>query len=239
VKAVKLRGYYAILDVVDVTPNQAGGLGGRDRALDDQAFEQTVLRASRLLAAGPCMLQIRAKALRAADIATLARAVLPLARAAGVPLCVNDRLDVALAVSAEAVHLGQEDLPLTEARRVAGAATANLQNRTGQALLIGVSTHNPAQAQAAVAAGADYIAFGPVFATTTKARPDATVGIDWLRQIATTATVPVVAIGGIPIDRAAEIAATGAAAAALIAAIDQAANPVAAGQAVNAAFARR
>jgi thiamine-phosphate pyrophosphorylase len=229
---VTLSGYYAILDV-EAAPNRVGRPGGAGEALDERALERAVMRASRMLAAEPCMLQIRAKALRAADLATLARAVLPLARAAAVPLCVNDRLDVALAVGAEAVHLGQDDLPLAEARRVASAVPANGR------LLIGISTHNPEQARAAVAGGADYIAFGPVFVTTTKARPDPTVGIDWLRQIAATATVPVVAIGGIAVGRAVEIAATGAAAAALIAAIDRASDPVAAGQAVNAAFGKR
>ncbi len=82
-------------------------------------------------------------------------------RAAGVPFCVNDRLDVALAVGADVVHLGQDDLPLADARRIAAGR-----------LLIGFSTHNPAQAAAAVAGGADYIGFGPIFDTRSKLRPD-------------------------------------------------------------------
>src|SRR6185503_15385766 len=101
-------------------------------------------RATRLLAARPCMLQVRAKVASASALAALARVVLPLARAEGVPLCVNDRLDVALAVGADAVHLGQDDLPLADARRIAGGR-----------LLIGVSTHDAGQAARAEAGGAD------------------------------------------------------------------------------------
>jgi thiamine-phosphate pyrophosphorylase len=221
---MNLRGYYAILDVGPGPEDYPRGDGS---TRDDHGLSQSVLRATRLLQARPCMLQIRAKALPASDLAALARAVLPAAHVAGVPLCVNDRVDVALAVGAAAVHLGQDDLSLSDARRVAGTR-----------LLVGISTHNPEQARAAIAAGADYIGFGPVFATTTKERPDPTVGLEWLGRIAATATVPVVAIGGITLERAAAVAATGAAAAALIAAVARAPDPVAAGLAVNAAFGR-
>jgi len=209
---IALRGYYAILDVL---PAQA-----HDTA-------RAAARAARLLAGRPAMLQLRAKEAPAAALAALARAVLPLAQAAGVPLCVNDRLDVALAVGAQAVHLGQEDLPLDAARAVAAGR-----------LLIGISTHNPAQAAAAMAGGADYIGLGPIFPTTTKANPDPVVGLEILRQVASTAPIPVVAIGGLTIARAAEVAATGASAAALISAIEAAPDPEAAARAVNAAFAQ-
>jgi thiamine-phosphate pyrophosphorylase len=207
---IALRGYYAILDVL---PAQSHDV------------ERAAARAARLLAGGPTMLQVRAKGASAAALAALARAVLPLARATGVPLCVNDRLDVALAVGAPAVHLGQDDLPLGEARAVAAGR-----------LVIGISTHNPAQAAAAVAGGADYIGFGPIFATMTKANPDPVVGLEVLRQVAAAATIPVVAIGGITLARASAVAASGAAAAALISAVETAPDPEAAGRAVNAAF---
>ncbi|HEY8924850.1 MAG TPA: thiamine phosphate synthase, partial [Polyangia bacterium] len=101
--SLALRGYYAILDV---------------KADEVEDVARVTDRAERLLAATPCMLQLRAKGASARALAALARAIHPLATHAGVPLCVNDRLDVALAVGAEAVHLGQEDLPLGEARRV-------------------------------------------------------------------------------------------------------------------------
>jgi thiamine-phosphate pyrophosphorylase len=176
------------------------------------------------------MLQVRAKTWGPSALAVLARAVHPLARTAGVPLCINDRLDVALAVGAEAVHLGQDDLPLAEARALAGTR-----------LVVGVSTHDPTQAAAAISGGADYIGFGPVFATGTKSNPDPVVGVAGLRVVASAAAVgprriPVVAIGGITLETAAAVAAAGASAAAVIGAIDSAADPAAAGHAVNAAF---
>jgi thiamine-phosphate pyrophosphorylase len=217
---MKLRGYYAILDV----PRD----GGRGH---EHVLAQAVQRAARLLAARPCMLQIRAKGMRAGDLAFLARQVLLAARRAGVPVCVNDRLDVALAVGADAVHLGQDDLPLAEAREIARGR-----------LEVGISTHTPEQARLAIQEGADYIGFGPLFATATKLNPDPVVGIASLRAVAALASrargapVPVVAIGGIPLDRVKEVAAAGAAAAALIGAIQAAADPVAAGHAINTAF---
>ncbi|MES1204318.1 MAG: thiamine phosphate synthase [Pseudomonadota bacterium] len=206
---VILRGYYAILDCPS-----------GDQAGTPAAAARTVERALRLLQARPCMLQIRAKGSGAGELAAVARAVLPVARAAGVPLCVNDRLDVA-------VHLGQDDLPLGDARNVARGR-----------LRIGISTHNLEQARAAVAGGADYLGFGPIFATTTKDRPDPVVGIEALRQVTTQVAsgVPVVAIGGITLGSIADVAAAGAAAAALISAVEGAADPAAAGRAVAAAF---
>jgi len=172
-------------------------------------------------------LQLRAKGWPAAALRDTALAIAPLCRAAGVPFCVNDRLDVALAVRADAVHLGQDDLPLADARRVAEGR-----------LLIGFSTHNRAQALAAAAGGADYIGFGPVFGTRSKRNPDPTVGLEALRVVAAEVGIPVVAIGGITLDRVAAVAATGAAAAAVISAVAAAPDPAAAGRAVGAAFAR-
>jgi thiamine-phosphate pyrophosphorylase len=214
-----LRGYYAILDVSNVAAGTAPATGGQVPVVE---------RARLLLAAAPCMLQVRAKGRSAAELAVLARAVLPLARAAGALLCVNDRLDVALAVGADAVHLGQDDLPLADARNVARGR-----------LLIGISTHNMDQARAAVLGGADYIGFGPIFATATKANPDPIVGVEALREISiwVGSRIPIVAIGGIRLGDVPAVAAAGAPAAALIGAIDGAADPGAAGRTVNAAFA--
>ena len=145
-------------------------------------------------------------------------------------LFVNDRLDVALVVGADVVHLGQDDLPLADAQRVRAAAGR-------PDMLIGFSTHNPAQAAAAAAAGADYIGFGPVFGTRSKAHPDPTVGLDALAEVCRAVAVPVVAIGGITLEAVSAVARAGASAAALIAAIDGAPDPHAAGRAVAAAFA--
>jgi thiamine-phosphate pyrophosphorylase len=213
-----MRGYYAI---VDVTPELLAG---------DRTYAALMARAGRLLGARPCCLQLRAKGAGARDLAAAARPLLALCREAGVPFCVNDRMDVALAVGADAVHLGQDDLPLADAQRVRAAA--------GQPdLRIGFSTHNLAQARAAAAGGADYIGYGPIYATASKLNPDPTVGVATLAEVCRAVSVPVVAIGGITLDAVPAIAAAGAAAAAVIAAIDRAPDPSAAARAVAAAFA--
>jgi thiamine-phosphate pyrophosphorylase len=208
--APALTGYYAILDIPDSTVS-----------VDLDA------RASALLAAGPCCLQLRAKKLGAAALRAAATRVLSLCRAAGVPFCVNDRVDVALAVGADFVHVGQDDLSLDDVRRLAG-----------DRVRVGVSTHNPEQARMAVTAGADYIGFGPIFGTRSKANPDPVVGLEALRSVVRASAVPVVAIGGIDLDTVSSVAATGASAAAVIAAIDRESDRTAAGRRVSAAFGR-
>jgi thiamine-phosphate pyrophosphorylase len=206
-----MRGYYAIVDVTgdgDQTPSAA--------------VEQ---RARALLAAGPCCLQLRAKTSTATAVRDAARALARLCRAAGVPFCVNDRLDLALLVGADLVHLGQDDLPLADARRIAAGR-----------LRIGYSTHGPEQAAAAIAGGADYLGFGPIFDTRSKLRPDPTVGLAALRAVCATSPIPVVAIGGVTPDNVRAVASAGAAAAAVISAVDRAADPTAAGREVARAF---
>jgi len=211
---VRVRGYYAIVDATPELCADGGALAARARAL---------------LAARPCCLQLRAKAASARALEAAARRLLPLCREAGVPFCVNDRLDVALAVGADVIHLGQDDLPLADAQRVRAAAGRS-------DLIIGFSTHDVMQARAAAEAGADYIGFGPVFGTRSKLNPDPTVGLEALAEVCRTVRVPVVAIGGIALDAAPAVARAGAAAAAIIAAIDAAPDPTAAGRAVAAAF---
>ena len=209
-----LRGYYAILNLQGEVPEKPAALRAR---------------AEERLAARPACLQLRAKRMGAADLRRIAALLLPACRAAGVPLLVNDRLDVALAAGADGVHLGQDDLPLTDALRI----------RAGQGLIIGVSTHNLAQAQAAWRDGADYIGFGPIFATQTKADAEAAVGLAKLREVCAAVPLPVVAIGGITLATANAVSATGASAAAVISPIDQARDPVATARQVAAAFATR
>jgi thiamine-phosphate pyrophosphorylase len=211
---VSMRGFYAILDA------PASWLD------DPEALER---RARQLLAASPCCLQLRAKAASAGALAAAARPLVRLCRAVGVPFCVNDRLDVALSVGADVVHLGQDDLPLAEALRVRAKASR-------PDLLIGFSTHDRAQAVAAAAAGADYIGFGPVFATRSKANPDPVVGLAQLAEVCRSVAVPVVAIGGIALEAAPAVARAGASAAAVISAIATASDPTAAGLQVRAAF---
>ncbi len=212
-----LRGFYAIVDV----PPSSLTLGAT--ALSAWVSHQ----AEAVLPARPCMLQLRAKTASPAQLLAWSTQLLPLCRQHGVPFCVNDRLDVALAVGADAVHLGQDDLPLAAALHV-------LRGRTTQ---VGISTHNVAQARDAAAHGAHYIGFGPVFATTSKANPDPTVGLASLAQVVSTVPLPVVAIGGITLETIAAVAGTGVAAVAVISAVSHAADPLAAARQVQSAFA--
>jgi len=207
-----LRGYYAILDLTsEVLENPADLLA----------------RAHARLAARPACLQLRAKQMRAVDLRRTAALLLPACHAAAVPLCVNDRLDVALAAGAGGVHLGQNDLPLADALRL----------RPSRQFFVGISTHDLAQAQAAAREGADYIGFGPIFATQSKADADPAVGLDLLREVCAAVALPVVAIGGITLANVDAVAATGASAAAVIAAIDKAPDLVAAARRLAEAFA--
>ncbi len=127
---------------------------------------------------------------------------------------VNDRCDVAKAVGADGVHLGQEDLPLVDARAILGSGK-----------LIGVSTHSLAQALEAEKAGADYIGFGPIFQTTTKENPDPVVGVGGLREVRARVRIPIVAIGGITAQNVADVMNAGADGAAAISAILAAPDP--------------
>ncbi len=102
---------------------------------------------------------------------------------------VNDRCDLALALEADGVHLGQDDLPLACARHV-----------MGQKKMIGISTHRPEEVIAATKGGADYLGFGPIFPTTTKADHESVVGISGLEQVRSLTPLPIFAIGGITLD---------------------------------------
>jgi thiamine-phosphate pyrophosphorylase len=117
----------------------------------------------------------------------------------GVRFIVNDRADIARLANAGGVHVGQEDLGVEEARAVCG-----------QDSWVGVSTHNFEQLAAADRTSADYIAFGPIFPTSTKKNPDPVVGTELLQQARKLTTKPLVAIGGITLDRAAEVYRAGA-----------------------------
>ncbi len=198
---MQLRGFYAVLD-------------REDAAL------------ATMLAAHACALQVRIKTGGAEQLARVARLAQPICRAAGIPLVINDRLDVALAVGADGVHLGQTDLPLAEARAVAAGR-----------LFIGVSTHDVTQVAAACAGGADYLGFGPVYATRTKANPDPVQGLVGLRAaVAVAGITPVVAIGGITPAFARDLVAAGASALCAISAVNDAPDPVAVARALTAGY---
>ncbi|HEX7509149.1 MAG TPA: thiamine phosphate synthase, partial [Polyangia bacterium] len=164
-----------------------------------------------------------------AALCELGHALRPMCTEHGVPLCVNDRLDVALAIAADVIHLGQNDLPLAQVLGVRSIA---------HALAVGVSTHDLDQAQSAAAGGADYIGFGPVFPTLSKVDADPAVGLAALQEVAAAVAVPVVAIGGITLDNVAAVARAGASAAAVIAAVDGAMDRALAGRRIALAFGR-
>lgn len=159
------------------------------------------------LAAGVTLVQYRAKAADGGVLYTEACRLKELCDKYSVPLIINDRLDIALAVGAAGVHLGQDDLPCAVARRL-----------LGEKFIIGVSAHNPAEAVQAVSEGADYLGCGAVFGTATK-HDVAKLGLENLRAIRKAVAVPMVGIGGITADNYAEVLATGADGAAIVSGI--------------------
>jgi thiamine-phosphate pyrophosphorylase len=161
--------------------------------------------AERLCAGGARVLQLRAKDLSTREFLAAAQGVRAVCRRHGCLFIVNDRADIALAAGADGVHIGQEDLPPAAARRVLGAGR-----------VIGVSTHDPDQARRAEREGADYIGFGPLFGTGTKATGYGARGLEQLREIRALVRLPVVAIGGVTAERAPSALAAGADAVAMI-----------------------
>lgn len=159
------------------------------------------------LAAGVTLVQYRAKAADGGVLYAEACRLKELCDKYSVPLIINDRLDIVLAVGAAGVHLGQDDLPCAVARRL-----------LGEDFIIGVSAHNPAEAVQAVSEGADYLGCGAVFGTATK-HDVAKLGLENLRAIRKAVAVPMVGIGGITADNYAEVLATGADGAAIVSGI--------------------
>jgi thiamine-phosphate diphosphorylase len=176
-----------------------------DRHLARRRHPQIV---AELLAGGARLIQIRDKEASAREFLAAARACVKATRAAGARLIVNDRVDIALAADADGVHLGQDDLDVADARAILGPAK-----------IIGLSTHTLDQFREALATSADYLAVGPVYATTTKDKADPVVGLDLLRRARQIADRPLVAIGGITLQRAPEAIAAGADSIAVISAL--------------------
>lgn len=205
-------GFYAILD------------------RDDEALARALVREARVL-------QVRIKPTASAsgphaghapaDLLRVGRMARRICDEAGAALIINDRVDLALAVDADGVHLGQTDLAIPDARRAIAAST-----RT-RPLWIGASTHNVPQVHAAIADGADYLGFGPLFATATKQNPDPEQGLTGLAAAVAAGArrLPVVAIGGITAEHAPAIYATGADAICAIAAVNHAPDPARAARA--------
>lgn len=191
-----MRGFYAIVD--------------------PSLCADPVATAQEILYGGCAALQLRAKTLSDRDKLALARRLLMMCKARGVPFFVNDRVDIARAAGAHGVHLGQDDLPISDARSVFPGA------------LIGVSTHDRTQASSAIASGADLIGFGPVYPTRTKYNAAPVVGAALLAEVVRNASVPVVAIGGIDASNIDEVARTKVAMACAVSAVLSASDPRAA-----------
>jgi thiamine-phosphate pyrophosphorylase len=168
--------------------------------------------AARAAAGGATMLQVRAKAAAAADLAGLVRRVIG---AVTLPVIVNDRLDVALATGAAGCHLGQDDFPIGAARAIAPAG-----------FWLGGSAGNPEEARLAAGAGAHYLGIGPVAPTGSKDDAGAAIGVEGFRRVLAAAPdVPAVAIGGVTAAVAPALVAAGASGIAVIRAVLDAADP--------------
>lgn len=176
--------------------------------------ESTLEIAGQLMDAGVRLLQYRAKTLPAREVLETAKQLAQLGHQRGAAFFVNDRPDLAFLAGADGVHLGQDDLGVEQARTVLGA------NRR-----VGVSTHNREQFVRAAATSADYVAIGPIFSTTSKANPDPVVGTELIRQLRPLTQKPIVAIGGIRLEQAAEVMEAGADSVAVIGDILGASDP--------------
>lgn len=162
---------------------------------------------SEALEGGVTLVQYRAKTASSAEMYAEALQLKALCDSFNVPLIINDRLDIAMAVGVAGVHLGQDDLPCAAARRI-----------LGEDYIIGVSAHNPAEAKAALQSGADYLGCGAVFGTATKADVKK-LGTDGLAAICKAKGLPVVGIGGVTADNYREVRAAGADGAAIVSGI--------------------
>lgn len=163
----------------------------------------------RLISGGATFIQLREKQQQPGDWYADALEAAKLCRAAGAHCIVNDRVDIAIAVDAAGVHLGQDDMPVAAARRI-----------LGREKIIGLSTHSIEQLVAALCEDIDYAAIGPIFATATKSDHEPVIGLEMLQNAAKTAgNVPLVAIGGISEENLLSVIDAGASSAAMIGAI--------------------
>ena len=170
--------------------------------------------ASQLAVAGVTLIQLRDKKGPAAQVLAQARELSALLAPRGVRFILNDRPDIAAIADCAGVHVGQDDLPVEDARCIVGASR-----------WVGVSTHNRDQLRQAVATSADYIAIGPIFPTSTKENPDPVVGLDFIRLARQLTNRPLVAIGGITLEKAGEVFQAGADSVAVIRDIVAAKDP--------------
>ncbi|RLB61736.1 MAG: thiamine phosphate synthase [Deltaproteobacteria bacterium] len=167
-----------------------------------------------LLQAGIRMVQLREKDLSAAELYPLARDLRLLTHKYNALLLINDRIDIAQAVGADGVHLGGHSLPIKKTREILGSKA-----------LIGVSTHSALEAESAQNKGADFITYGPVFLTPSKAPFGPPVGVNSLQRVCNCCEIPVYALGGVKIDNTVEIMNSGAYGVSMISALLSAPDP--------------
>lgn len=187
-----------------VQPDYSIYLVTDDGCLQGRALIDCVREA---LEGGVTLVQYRAKTASSAEMYAEALQLKALCDSFNVPLIINDRLDIAMAVGAAGVHLGQDDLPCAAARKL-----------LGEDYIIGVSAHNPAEAKAALQSGADYLGCGAVFGTATKADVQK-MGTEGLAAICKAKGLPVVGIGGVTADNYREVRAAGTDGAAIVSGI--------------------
>jgi len=177
-----------------------------DRSISGLSHEEQI---ELLIKGGSEFIQLRDKNASSREFFQAAQACLNITKEKNAKLIVNDRVDIAMILEADGVHLGQDDLPPEQARRLLGEAS-----------IIGISTHTIEQAIKAIKLPVDYIAFGPIFGTGTKTNHDTPVGIEGLKELREAmGEFPLVAIGGIDLENLGDIFAAGADSAAMISAL--------------------
>lgn len=183
-----------------------------DRSLSKGRSTKTIVEAA--IRGGVSCIQLREKNCSTREFVEQARSLQPLLKQHRVPLIINDRLDIALAIGADGIHLGQEDMHISDARRLAGSR-----------MIIGISAENLGNAIEAERQGADYIGISPVFATSTKTDTAPPLGLDGIHRIRNAVSIPLVGIGGINQDNASDIINAGADGVAVVSAIVSAGCP--------------
>ena len=183
-----------------------------DRSLSKGRSTAEIVAAA--VAGGVSCIQLREKSCGTREFLDEALALQPLLKSRNIPLIINDRLDIALAIEADGVHLGQSDMPIGMARKIAGTS-----------LIIGISAESVEDALRAEQQGADYIGISPVFSTPTKTDTALPLGLEGVRQIRALVDIPLVGIGGIHSDNAESVITAGADGIAVVSAIVSAADP--------------
>ena len=224
-----------------ILPGQTDIYALTDARLSCGRTLETVVSA--LLGAGVKIIQYREKHMKSGEMLEECRLMRRLTREAGACFIVDDHVDLAILAEADGVHIGQEDFPLPAVRQLVGPKMcigASLAYGVFAIVMmcIGLSTHSPEQARAAVAVGADYIGVGPIFATKTKEDVVAPVGFDYLDWVAANISIPFVAIGGIKEHNITDVARHGARCCALVSELVGAPDIAAKVQAVRAAMQR-